>query len=83
MEERLKILKNIRDKHVTVMNNNLEIYGAFQHRTTFRQVFLHLWSRLTGESVGPYKNVQNLGFENVNGRFITETFLLVLQGFKN
>ena len=28
MEERLMILKNIRDKCVTVMNKNLEIYGA-------------------------------------------------------
>ena len=35
MEERLNFLKNIRDKRVTVMNNNSEIYGACQHKTTF------------------------------------------------
>ena len=32
--------KNLRDKHVTFMKNNLEIYGDFQHRTTFHQVRL-------------------------------------------
>ena len=28
IQERLMILKNLRDKRVTVMNKNLEIYGA-------------------------------------------------------
>ena len=32
MEERLKILKKIRDKRVTVMNKNSEIYGACRHK---------------------------------------------------
>ena len=40
MEERLIIPKELRDKHVTVMNKNLEIYGACRHKTTFRQFFL-------------------------------------------
>ena len=34
MEERLTTLKNIRDKCVTVMNKNLEIYGACWNKTT-------------------------------------------------
>ena len=40
MQERLKILKMIRDKRVTVMNINSEIYGACRHKTCFRQFFL-------------------------------------------
>ena len=35
MEERLTILKR-----VTIMNNNLDIYGACRHKTTFHQFFL-------------------------------------------
>ena len=35
MEERLTILKKIRDKRVTIMNKNSKIYGAFRHKTTF------------------------------------------------
>ena len=37
MEERLTILKKLRDKRVTITNNNLEIYGACRHKTTFHQ----------------------------------------------
>ena len=40
IQERLTILKNLRDKRVTVMNKNSEIYGAFRHKTTFRRFFL-------------------------------------------
>ena len=40
MQERLTILKKLRDKRVTVMNKNLDIYGACRHKTTFRQFFL-------------------------------------------
>ena len=40
MEERLTVLKKIRDKRVTIMNNNSEIYGACWHKTTFHQFFL-------------------------------------------
>ena len=35
MEERLTILKKLRDKRVTIMNKNSEIYGACRHKTTF------------------------------------------------
>ena len=40
MEERLTILKNLREKRVTTMNNNLETYGDCRHKTTFCQCFL-------------------------------------------
>ena len=36
MEERLMILKKLRDKCVTVMTNYSEIYGACRQKTTFR-----------------------------------------------
>ena len=39
MEELLKTLKNICNKHVTVVNKNWETYGAFRHKTTFRCFF--------------------------------------------
>ena len=35
MEERLTILKKLRDKRVTIMNKNSEIYGACRHKTCF------------------------------------------------
>ena len=35
MQERLTILKKIRDKRIIVMNKNSEIYGACRHKTTF------------------------------------------------
>ena len=35
MEERLTILKKLRDKCVMIMNKNLEIYGIFWHKTCF------------------------------------------------
>ena len=35
MQERLTTLKKIRDKRVTIMNINWEIYWAYQHKTTF------------------------------------------------
>ena len=38
MEELLTTLKNLRDKRVTIMNKNSEIYGACQHKTCF-QIF--------------------------------------------
>ena len=40
MEARLTILKKRRDKRVTVMNKNSEIYGACRHKNDFRQFFL-------------------------------------------
>ena len=38
MEECLTILKKISDKRVTFMNNNLEIYGARQHKMNFYRI---------------------------------------------
>ena len=40
MEERLTILKKLREKRVMIMNKNLEIYGAFRHKTCFHRFFL-------------------------------------------
>ena len=37
MEERLTILKKLRDKCVTIMNKNSERYGAFRHKTCFQR----------------------------------------------
>ena len=37
MQEHLTILKKIREKRVTVMNKNSDIYGACRHKTTFHQ----------------------------------------------
>ena len=36
LEECSTILKRLREKRVTIMNNNLDIYGACRHKTTFR-----------------------------------------------
>ena len=40
MEECLTILKKLREKCFTIMNNNLEIYGACRHKTSFHQFCL-------------------------------------------
>ena len=40
MQERLTIMRKIRDKCVTVMNNNLDIYRDCRHKTTFQRFFL-------------------------------------------
>ena len=40
MEERLTILKKLREKRVTIMNKNSEIYGACRHKTCFHRFFL-------------------------------------------
>ena len=40
MQERLMILKKLRNKRVTFMNKNSEIYGVCRHKTTFHQFFL-------------------------------------------
>ena len=40
MQESLTILKKIRDKGITVMNNDLEIYGACRHKISFHKCFL-------------------------------------------
>ena len=40
IQECLTTLKKLRDKRVILMNKNLEIYGAFRHKTTFDQFCL-------------------------------------------
>ena len=40
MHKRLTILKMLRDKRVTVMNKNSEIYGSCRHKTCFHQFCL-------------------------------------------
>ena len=40
MEERLTTLKKLRDKSVTIMNYNSDIYWACHHQTTFHHFFL-------------------------------------------
>ena len=40
MEERLTILKKLRDKRVKIINKNSEICGAFRHKTCFRRFCL-------------------------------------------
>ena len=40
IEERLKILKKLREKCVTIVNKNLEIHRACWHKTTFYQFSL-------------------------------------------
>ena len=40
-EERLKIIKKLCNKHVTLNNKNLYIYRACWHKTTFNQIFLN------------------------------------------
>ena len=40
MQERLTILKKLREKRVTFMNKNLEVYEACRHKTTFHRFCL-------------------------------------------
>ena len=40
MQERLTILKMIREKRVKAMNKNLDIYGACRHKTCFHRFCL-------------------------------------------
>ena len=61
MQERLTILKKLREKRVTVMNKNSDIYGACRHKTTFRPFFLSTDDPVfTGEWVGPLKGFSHL-----------------------
>ena len=61
MQERLKILKKLREKRVTVMNKNSEIYGACRQKTTFHRFCLSTNDPvLTGERVRPLKGSSNL-----------------------
>ena len=40
MEEHLNTIKKLCDKHVTLMNQNSDIYGALKRKNTFRPFFL-------------------------------------------
>ena len=40
MQECLTILKKLREKRVTAMNKNSDIYGACRHKTTFHRFWL-------------------------------------------
>ena len=40
VEEHLTILNKLRDKRITLMNKNLEIYGACCKKMTFHNFFL-------------------------------------------
>ena len=55
MEERLRILKNIREKCVTIMNMNSETYGACRQKTTFHRFCLRtddpVFNGLKGQAV--------------------------------
>ena len=42
MEERLTILKNLRDKRVTFMNKKLKVYRDFRHYTIIHRFFLSI-----------------------------------------
>ena len=48
MEERLTILKNLRDKRARLMNINLEIYRAFRNKTNFPQFLLSTGDPING-----------------------------------
>ena len=56
MQERLTILNNLNEKHVTVMNNNHHTYGSCRNKMTFRWCFLSTDNPiLPGERVRPLK----------------------------
>ena len=55
MDGRLTILKKLRDKDVTVMNKDSEIYRAYWNKTTFHRFLLSTNDTvLTGERVRPF-----------------------------
>ena len=61
MEERLSIVKKLRDKRITIMNKNSEIHGACLHKTCFHRFCLALMiPYLTGERVRPLNVFQIL-----------------------
>ena len=71
------IPRNLRDKCITLMKKNLEIYEAYYHKT-----MLHQFGISTDDPVERMKRLecttyfQTLGFENVNGCFSTGIFLI-------
>ena len=61
MQEDLTIPKKLRNKRVTVMNKNLEIYGSCWHKMTFHRSCLSTYDPiLTDERVRPLKGFSNI-----------------------
>ena len=61
MEERLTILNNICDKHVTVMNKNSEVYGAFRKKLLsidFAYAMMTPFNRWKGQAVQTFSNLK-------------------------
>ena len=58
MKEILTILKNLRDKSVTVMNKNSAMYGACQLKRTFHKCFLFRFKRV--KSLGRWTYFSNI-----------------------
>ena len=48
------ILKNLHDKNIIFVNKNVGVYGACQHKTTFRIFYSVLMIPILGERVGTY-----------------------------
>ena len=67
MQEHSTMMKKLRDKRVTVMNNNSEIYGPSGTKRIFIEELMI--SFLTGERVRPLRAFQILLLETINGRF--------------
>ena len=63
MKKHLTILKNLCDECVTIMNNNLEIYGACRHKTTYHWFFLStddpIFNGWYGYAVKWFSNIRN------------------------
>ena len=60
IEGRLTVLKNLHDKNVTVMNKNLEIYGACRHKLNFRRFCLSTDDPVNGLKVQAKQQFLNL-----------------------
>ena len=48
MKERLTVLKTLCDKCVTLMKNDYEIYGDFQHKNNFPSIFISTDNPING-----------------------------------
>ena len=75
MEMCLTILKKLREKCATVMNKDLEIYGACRNKTTF-----HLFCLITNDTFKRVKGVSITTFFKPDG-LKTSKVLLVLETF--
>ena len=85
VEERLTILKKLREKRVTIMNNNLEMCGACRHKTTFRRFCLStedpVFNRWKGWAVKGFSNLRS--WTRQRSFLILKTFLKINQLWKN